>query len=247
MVLIVAGTWALGFFSVEFAAGMMFMLLLLSGLPEAPMRPQTTHGSPKKLSNPRVVTVLIALVAAFYAGIDVVPGELDHVEPSKTQEGSDFSLRDLLDGQDHIIRLRRADGRAISELEEEKLIPPLELLDRELKTGNETQIQICRERIKALKIYNDEEVDAIRTREGITHILMQMEATVPLWRHCFRALVAAIFIFHQDLVSSGHPAPALAIEILLPFSPYGHPETTAGRHFDGGHTWLGELIFVLSG
>jgi hypothetical protein len=74
---------------------------------------------------------------------------------------------------------------------------------------------------------------------------MQMEATVPLWRHCFRAATAAIFIFEHDLVWSGHPAPALAIELMLPFSPYGHPETTAGRHFDGGRTWMGLRRFDL--
>jgi hypothetical protein len=199
-----------------------------------------------KKKTAKIFTVLIVLAVAFYAGIDIVPGEWDHGAPSVNQLASDFSLRDLLNGRpEHVIRLRRADGRAISEAEEDKMIPMLESLDHALETGNSSHAHDIREQLKALHIYSDTEVDGILTREGITHILMQMEATVPLWRHGFRALVASIFIFQQDLVVSGHPLPALAIELLLQFSPYGHPVTTAGRHFDGGRTWLGLRRFDL--
>jgi hypothetical protein len=199
-------------------------------------------------SLPRFISILIALTVAFYAGIDVVPGEINISMPTMEQPENDFTLRDLLDGRDQVVRLRRADGRAISEDDEARLVPLLEAMDRSLEmeeAGDEVHREAIRNQIKALQIYSDAEVDAIQTRVGITHILMQMEATVPLWRHCFRAMVVIIFIYEHDLIWSGHPFPALAIELLLPFAPYGHPVTTAGRHFDGSRTWLGLRRFDL--
>jgi hypothetical protein len=199
----------------------------------------------------KFLPLLIAVAVAFYAGIDVIPGEFEHGVPTIEHNQTDFDLGDIFEGQDKVIRLRRADGYAISEEDEEKLIPLLEALDRSLemaamgKAGQAGHTEAIRDRIKALNIYSDAEVDAIQSRAGITHILMQMEATVPMWRHIFRGMVATVFIFGHDLVWSGHPFPALAIELMLPFAPVGHPETTAGRHFDGGRTWVGLRRFDL--
>lgn len=97
-----------------------------------------------------------------------------------------------------------------------------------------------------LGIFNKQEVNAIKTRADVVHLVEQMGATVTWDRHLFRLAIIAMMIACPNSVGEG-PIAAVAIELFLIFLPYGHPVTTAGRHFEGTgqKTWFGLRRFDL--
>lgn len=239
----------------------------------------------------RIAAAIVVAALAWYNGVDVVPGSYDEALASTAQPENDFSLSDFLEGPDKVIRLKRADGKAISEDEEAKLLPLLEsielvldlggaddatvkaallagslshddAIEERLKTRTPESIsprmveaarkrapEIVREKLSAmkeLKIFSDAEVDAIKSRADVVRLIEQMGATVGIMRHIFRFTLAMMMLVCPNGVSES-PTAAMAIEVFLIFMPYGHPVTTAGRHFEGTGkmTWLGLRRFDL--
>ena len=69
------------------------------------------------------------------------------------------------------------------------------------------------------------------TKKDVANVIEQMGATVGWRRHFFRFSLALLFIAAPG--GGGRFQQALFIELFLIFLPYGHPVTTAGRHFEG--------------
>eukprot|EP01052_Picozoa_sp_SAG31_P019971 SAG31_NODE_1480_length_8180_cov_5.458978_12_plen_147_part_00 len=99
----------------------------------------------------RAVSLVIVLCVACYAGVDVVPGSLDfqgEFEPTEGFKTSDFSLDDLGDGPERVVRLQNQDGQPITEAQEDELRSLLERLEQAFIADDLAKINFNKKLIK---------------------------------------------------------------------------------------------------
>jgi hypothetical protein len=190
----------------------------------------------------KAISLALSLALLWYCGVDTIPGSFDESLPSPDAPATDFHITDIFEGKDPLVRLQcpGGSGKAISEADEARLLPLLEGLEEAIEQGRASGFrgaQVYRKKLKDLHIFSDAQVDALRTKADLVGMISQMGATVSWYRHFFRIALFALFIVAPG--SSGAMMRAIAIELCLIFLPYGHPVTTAGRHFEGERTWAG--------
>ena len=177
--------------------------------------------------------LLVTLVLLWYNGVDVAPGSLDEAVPAPGHVATDFSITDIFEGRDPLVRLQRSNGLAVSEEDEAKLLPLLEDLEAgiealELKAEERSFLQkkqlkmidSTRKALKNLEILSDTHIDGLLTKRDIANVIEQMGATVSWRRHFFRFSLAVLFLMAPD--AGGGFQRALFIEFFLIFMPYGY-------------------------
>ena len=197
----------------------------------------------------RAAILLGALAFLWHSGVDVFPGHWNESAPSRADPSTDMRITDFFEGRDPLVRLTRSNGRAVSEADEAKLLPILEDLEAAIEAAaSETGLRAdaarrsakaARKALKKLEILSDKAVDNVKTKADVRRFIEQMGATVSLSRHVFRFSLAVLFVLSPEAGLPASFTSALVIELFLIFLPYGHIETTKGRHFAGERTWAG--------
>jgi|EP00505_MAST-04D_sp_SCG-Rhode-Island_P004590 hypothetical protein len=201
-----------------------------------------------------VGAVLAVCFFAYQQGVDVVPGGFDEILPTTENPGQDFLLvedNQWDDAEPGVVRLLNDNGTPITEQDEARLRPLLEVLEITMERdgpsseGQDEKTVLLKEEIKALRILPSAQVDLLNPQK-INKMLEQFAVTASdreqytqLSLACLH--MAAVHFSGIRHVVSELPVYAFAFvyNIALPFLPKGHPETTGGRHDDGGRTWFG--------
>ena len=188
------------------------------------------------------------LFVAYLHGVDVLPGRSDEILPTPTNPEQDFLVvhdNTFDDVEPGVVRLLTHDGIPITEEDELKLRPLLEALEIAVESAGasqsadaSTEVLSLKSDIEKLHILPSEQVDGLNGQK-INAMLTQFGATASSSEHLTRVTLAGMAVLHGGY--SGIPVfmHAFVYNLALPFLPKGHPETTAGRHDDGGRTWYG--------
>ena len=98
-------------------------------------------------SKTRLLALVIILCAAWYAGVDVVPGPLD----LHGGDGVAVGQEDENEWVTAVVRLQNQDGKPITEDQEDKLRPLLERLENAFLADDATKIKFATKLIEKTK------------------------------------------------------------------------------------------------
>ena len=121
-----------------------------------------------------VGAVLAVCFFAYQQGVDVVPGGFDEILPTTENPGQDFLLvedNQWDDAEPGVVRLLNDNGTPITEQDEARLRPLLEVLEITMERdgpsseGQDEKTVLLKEEIKALRILPSAQVDLLNPQK----------------------------------------------------------------------------------